>query len=333
MGSYVKIIVMEMLPVVNVASLFAIDELDQHNTAKQLREALCTTGFCYIEGHQVEQSLVDSLLELSREFFLATEEQKQTIHMSKSHKYSFRGYTCLGEEITLGKVDWHECIDFGPHTEPNRPMHGPNLFPHWIPSFKTQVEKMQLAIRELGNVLMQGIAISFGLPKNFWDDYFTAEESFLLARMLHYPPESEKPNFWNGIEVGSGIGPHTDYGCLTILIQDEVGGLQVQTQPGKWIDAPYRPGCFVLNVGDMLMHWTNNQLVSTCHRVLPPAKDRYSIPFFYEPGFETVVSPISSIETKPRPSHISNKYLPKTEPIKYGDYLTQRSSIAFHTHS
>ena len=111
-----------------------------------------------------------------------------------------------------------------------------------------------------------------------------------------------------------GAAPHSDFGFMTILAQDEVGGLQVRTRAGEWIDVPNLPGVFIVNVGDMLMRWTNDRFISTVHRVVnAKGRDRYSIPFFFDPDFDTEVRCIPSCQGPGNP--------PRYEPAVYGDLV------------
>lgn len=146
--------------------------------------------------------------------------------------------------------------------------------------------------------------------------------------MLHYPGFDTAPTEIRGREIGIGTGAHTDYGCLTLLTQDDVGGLQVFGENGEWIDVCPIKDYLVVNIGDMLMHWTGNDLKSTLHRVLNnPNKSRYSVPFFYEPDWNVKVEPFTAI--KERASHVKNKDLPECGPVVYGEYITLKYSNSF----
>jgi isopenicillin N synthase-like dioxygenase len=162
-------------------------------------------------------------------------------------------------------------------------MHGPNLFPE-IEGFRETVLAYLDAMTELGHALMLGIARSLELPPSYFAERYTADP-LVLFRIFHYPPVPPRSDEW-------GVGEHTDYGVLTILKQDEVGGLQVKSH-GRWIEAPPVPGSFVCNIGDMLDRMTGGLYRSTPHRVLNTSgRDRYSFPFFFDPGFDARIERI-----------------------------------------
>ena len=130
---------------------------------------------------------------------------------------------------------------------------------------------------------MAGLALGLGLDETYFEKHVTGDP-LTLFRIFSYPPPSD-PNLW-------GVGEHTDYGLLTILLQDEAGGLEVRSR-SKWVAAPPIAGSFVCNIGDMLDRMTRGLYRSTPHRVRNPApRDRLSFPFFFDPGFFTQVRPI-----------------------------------------
>ena len=148
-----------------------------------------------------------------------------------------------------------------------------------------------------------------GLSPDFFDDKF--DRSMATLRLLHYPAPPA------GADAQTGAGEHTDYGNLTLLATDDVGGLEVRTRAGQWIDAPVLRGAFIVNIGDCLMRWTNDVYVSTPHRVVNrSAKERYSIAFFYDPNPDAMVETI--------PSCVGQGEITRYPPILAADYLKMR---------
>ncbi|MEM7367706.1 MAG: 2-oxoglutarate and iron-dependent oxygenase domain-containing protein [Bacteroidota bacterium] len=277
------------VPVIDIAPLLA-QSAQQTEVAHAIRKACQTHGFFYISGHGVSEQLQQELEEVSAQFFDLEEAAKQKISMEKGGR-AWRGYFPLGGELTSGKPDLKAGLYLGselgpddPRVQAGRPMHGANLFPAEIPEFRRIVLSYMDALTNLGHDLMRGIAMSLGLDEGYFQARYTADP-LTLFRIFYYPSSEEVEDQW-------GVGEHTDYGVLTILKQDSVGGLQIKSSD-KWIDAPYVPGTFVCNIGDMLDRMTGGLYRSTPHRVLNTSgKDRYSFPFFFDPNVDAEIAAI-----------------------------------------
>jgi isopenicillin N synthase-like dioxygenase len=279
------------VPIIDISALVAATP-EKHAVAAQIGEACCECGFFYITGHGVDEALQQRLEDLSRKFFAEDLEKKLEIAMSKGGR-AWRGYFPVGNELTSGKPDWKEGIYFGAELDENHPLvkadtplHGRNLFPANLPQFRDTVLQYMDAMTRLGHQLMQGIALSLGLAESYFAERYTAEP-LTLFRIFNYPPlpEDSKEN-WS-------VGEHTDYGVLTILKQDNSGGLQVKSR-SRWIDAPPVAGSFVCNIGDMLDRMTAGLYRSTAHRVQNQARQaRLSFPFFFDPNFNAEIHPIA----------------------------------------
>lgn len=258
---------------------------DRTNLAAQLQEACCSHGFFYITGHGIDESLQLGLEHLSRDFFAQSIETKMQIAMAHGGK-AWRGYFPVGGELTSGKPDAKEGLYFGAELNNAHPLplHGANLFPANAPGFRATVLKYIAAMTDLGHTVMRGLALSLGLPENYFADHYT-RDPLPLFRIFNYPAQTDA--------TGWGVGEHTDYGLLTILRQDDCGGLQVKTRSG-WIDAPPIPNTFVCNIGDMLDRLTGGLYRSTPHRVRNVSgRDRLSFPFFFDPNWHAKIKPIA----------------------------------------
>lgn len=208
---------------------------------------------------------------------------------------AWRGYFKVGDELTSGKPDIKEGIYFGteldnthPKVQAGTPMHGANLFPTQPQDFTNVVLNYMNQVTKVGHLIMKGMALSLGLKADYFNKNYTADP-LILFRIFHYPyhPKTDA-ELW-------GVGEHTDYGLLTILKQDDCGGLQVKSR-GNWIDAPPIENTFICNIGDMLDKMTGGLYRSTPHRVLNTSgKNRLSFPLFFDPGFDTHPKRIENI--------------------------------------
>ena len=265
--------IFKRIPIIDIAPLVIPNDNSKliQKTGDEIRDACKNVGFFYIKNHQIPQSHLDSVIPSIQHFFNLSLHEKMKIHISKSD--NFRGYTPLGKELTNNKYDWHECVDFGLDLKPNDPevisgkqLAGPNQWPENQRNFKKTLEKHWNLMIILGRMITQGLAISLGLSKNYFAPFMNKSHSYM--RITNYPPyeNNQKEN------IGDGIGSHIDYGFLTILLQDNIGGLEIKNSNNEWFSAPIIPGTFLINIGHMIQRWTNDYYRATIHRVTPPPK-------------------------------------------------------------
>ena len=263
-----------------------MDADGQVDVAAAIAGACREHGFFYVTGHGVDDSLQARLEALSRRFFAQDVETKMQIRMELGGT-AWRGYFPLGDELTSGRPDLKEGLYFGAELPPDHPLvvagtplHGPNLFPAHIAGFRETVLDYMAAMTTLGHRIMAAVAMSLGLERTYFADRYT-RDPLILFRIFNYPGDPTAA----GNEPRWGVGEHTDYGLLTILKQDDTGGLQVKSR-GQWIEAPPVPGTFLCNIGDMLDRMTGGIYRSTPHRVRNvTTRDRLSFPFFFDPHF------------------------------------------------
>lgn len=295
--------------------------------AHQINKACLQHGFFYITGHGVSIELQNRLKDLSDIFFRLPEEDKLTIAMHKAGK-AWRGYFPLNGELTSGKPDLKEGIYFGtelpaddPRVEQEIPLHGANLFPASPDGLKATVLQYISEVTNVGHMVMKGISLSLGLDENYFFTKYN-HDPLILFRIFHYPPQIKTETQW-------GVGEHTDYGMLTILKQDTVGGLQVKTDAG-WIAAPPIENTFICNIGDMLDRMTGGLYKSTPHRVINTSgKDRYSFPLFFDPGFDTVIERIPTTTINETKSQRWDNASVHDFTGTYGDYLLNKIGKVF----
>jgi len=308
------------IPIIDIGDL--INEPGQKSferVAAEIYSACTSTGFFYITNHGVQRELIEQAFEANRRFHAKPMEEKLAIKQNRWH----RGYQAFASSTLKSSARFesarhpnqlesfflrHEVSPDDPDYE-RKPLQGPNQWPD-DPWFVDVVKRYDAATRDLGLKLLPAFSVAVGEDPGYLSPLFNPPSTTL--RLIHYPPAPKvRP------EDLFGIHPHTDYGFLTILAQDDVGGLQIQRLDGTWIDAPYVPQAFILNIGDILARWTNDGFNSTPHRVINKSenRDRYSIGMFFDPNLETTV------KTLPRFADLNpGKY----DPIRYGDYFTMR---------
>jgi isopenicillin N synthase-like dioxygenase len=286
-------VVADHLPVIDLTG-WADGDRKRSAIAARMGAACRMHGFFYIAGHGIEPALLERLETLSRKFFALPLAEKMRIEMAHGGR-AWRGYFPVGNELTSGLPDRKEGLYLGtelpaehPLVRAGTPVHGPNLFPA-IDGFRATVLEYIDAVTGLGHRLMAAIALSLDLPEDYFSRRYTADP-LILFRIFNYPaPARSKVGEW-------GVGEHTDYGLLTMLLQDKNGGLQVKSN-GRWIEAPPLPGTFVCNIGDMLDRMTRGLYRSNPHRVRASARfDRLSFPLFFDPNFFAAVAPIAELQ-------------------------------------
>ncbi|CAN5579618.1 isopenicillin N synthase family oxygenase [soil metagenome] len=303
-------------------------------TARAIDAACREAGFFYVVGHGIDPQVQSRLDALAREFFALPEDEKAQIAMPKGGP-AWRGWFPVGGELTSGVPDLKEGVYFGaelpaehPRVEAGTPLHGPNLFPERPAELRTVVLTYLDELTRLGQAVLAGAAMGLGLEPSWFVDHLTADP-LILFRIFHYPPQPPAPE-----EDQWGVGEHTDYGLLTILAQDEHGGLQVRAPGGGWLDADPLPGSFVCNLGDMLERLTGGLYRSTPHRVRNTSgEERLSFPFFLDPSWDAVVDSLPIVD---RPGDLDEGAAERWDRTSvhgfsgsYGDYVMAKVAKVF----
>jgi isopenicillin N synthase-like dioxygenase len=282
------------VPEIDIGSLVAGDG-DTASVARSIDDACREVGFFVIVGHGLDPGRFDHLDGLAREFFAQPDDAKAEIVMARAGA-AWRGWFPVGGELTSGEPDQKEGLYFGselgpddPRVRSGTPLHGANLFPaHPVGLDRAVLDHMEEMTR-IGQAVLTGIALGLGLEPTWFVEYLTDDPTVLL-RIFHYPPTIAT------VGSGWGVAEHTDYGLLTILAQDDSGGLQVKTSDG-WVDVDPAPGRLVCNLGDMLERLTGGRYRSTPHRVRNTSDaDRLSYPFFLDPSWDAAVDRLPIVE-------------------------------------
>jgi isopenicillin N synthase-like dioxygenase len=287
------------LPVIDVGALVASGaSVEAESRVATALDAACRElGFFYVVGHGIDPALLPALDRAARSFFARPASEKAKIAMPRAGK-AWRGWFPLDGELTSGVADRKEGIYFGAELDAAHarvaagvPLHGANLFPDEPHELRELVLRYIDAMTALAQTVLGGLAMGLGLERSWFVDHLTADP-LVLFRIFRYPPSETSDDRW-------GVAEHTDYGLLTVLAQDEHGGLQVRT-PDGWIDAPPIERSFVCNLGDMLERLTGGRWRSTPHRVRNTGTgDRLSFPFFLDPSWDAVVERLPIVGRPP----------------------------------
>ena len=305
----------DLIPVIDITPLR--DGTNPAAVAKAMHEANKGIGFLYIKGHGIPPEQIELTRATALQFFCAPYEEKISIAVSNSH----RGW--LGPDRSImhdeAKPDLKESFIWGVENsvdmevDPNY-VYGENKWPAFMPEMREIAVKYFSAVDEVAKHLLRAFAIGLGLNEKF----FLQKTSKPLSRasFVYYPQQSEELG-----EDQFGAAPHTDFGMLTVLCQDSVGGLQVQDSHGGWVHAPPIEGSLIVNIGDLLSRWTDGVYRSTPHRVINESnQERISLVLAFDPDPDTIIDPRTVF---------GSDYVIKEPPISCGDYLSWRFNKAF----
>ncbi|RUO26023.1 flavonol synthase [Aliidiomarina minuta] len=280
-----------------------------------LGEGYAVNGFVALTGHGINTDTIHKALDISRELFALPEAVKKQYH--RPGQGGARGYTPFGTEIAKDAkhVDLKEFWHIGRELEGPAPYPQltPNVWPQELPNFKTEMLKLYAALDELGNQVLEGIAVYLKQPRDYFRKRVNLGNSIL--RPLHYPPIIDEGT------PSVRASAHEDINVITLLIGSREPGLEVLSKSGNWVPVTIIEGAIICNVGDMLQRLTNGVLPSTTHRVVnPPApyshKSRYSIPFFLHFNPDVMIEALESCVSEDNPK--------QQEAISADDYLMQR---------
>ena len=298
------------IPLVDISCLASRDPAAMRAAADEIAAACERIGFFYITSHGVPQEIIDGVFREARRFFAKPDDFKRRLLFDAND----RGYKGPGNIALPGYLpDAKEVLDLGVDLPPDhpdvvarKPFHGPNQWPD-LPGFRQALMSYYDAVSGVGYELLRLFALALDLDEEFFLPCH--DNAHVTWRIMRYFPG----DYARGQH---GTAPHTDFGTITLLAQDDRGGLEVYTRDGEWVSAPQIPGSFVVNIGDLMACWTNDRFTSTAHRVLNRSgKDRYSIPMFYNPNFDTVAECLPSCHDAANPA--------RYQPIHYGDYIAK----------
>ncbi|MEM9768070.1 MAG: 2-oxoglutarate and iron-dependent oxygenase domain-containing protein [Cyanobacteria bacterium P01_D01_bin.71] len=312
------------IPVIDFTPFLVDDPIGQQTVAQSVYRACHEVGFLYLTHHGVPQSKIDQAFEQSKQFFSLPLSQKQQIAWST--EASNRGYIGIERE-RLDEAqpgDLKEAFNVGREVaaddiSASEQAFVVNQWPIGQDAFKATIGDFFEVCAAAANRIFRAFAIALNMPEDFIVNKH--QSCGYTLRLLHYPPLTEP------IKPGQiRAGAHSDYGTLTLLFQDDVGGLEVQLASGEWIAAPSIPHGVLINTGDLTQRWSNDVFRSTKHRVALPQgekarRDRYSIAFFCQPDADAEIACFPSCQSAENP--------PRYAPIKSGDYLLSRLEATY----
>lgn len=303
-----------LIPLIDIGPLR--DGADPGAVAEALHRASHEVGFIYVVNHGIDTAFLDATRATALDFFRRPLGDKLAIAISDKH----RGFLRIGAaRMDEGaRPDLKESFVWGLEDEHGRApddhaLRGDNRWPQDMPQLRSAAMRFLHEADRVARHLLEGFALGLGLERQFF--LRTSSQPMSRAAFTYYPPQDASlgPNQF-------GVAPHTDFGVLTVLCQDEVGGLQVQHADGSWVEAPPIPGSLVINVGDLLSRWTNGVYRSTPHRVVNASgRERLSLVLAFDPDPATCID--------------ARGVFPDREPVEpaiaCGDYLSWRFGKSF----
>lgn len=294
-------------PTVDISPFLRYDasKADLNRTAQSLSTACTSPGFFYLTNHNLSPALSNRVLSLARDFFFhtpATEKEKlKRRDVGVGNGDGARGYQVIGDNVTQGKRDWHEALDYYRPVRDAEPtedevgeqppydlLQGMNQWPSTPFGFREVYEEFLSKMLGLGTAVVRAMGMALG---EGMEDVFVSNtrKSWWVMRAIGYPPLPD-----DAPEGGVSCGVHSDYGCVTLLLADETkGALQAWVEEegeGRWVDVDPVEGALVVNIGDMMARWSEGKWKATKHRVVHRGSGyRISVPFFFEPDWDARV--------------------------------------------
>jgi isopenicillin N synthase-like dioxygenase len=321
--------VLTTVPIVDIGPFLTGNAEDKAAVAATVDRTNREIGFLVITGHGFDLDLLARWFSVSKEFFEADQSVKESVAAPPGEQQGYHRLAQSGlaaKEGQMAPPDLREYFMVGPMDlsgsldQTAEAAHDltPNRWPAENPALREVGEAYYTSVRKLGGQLMRIFAVGLGLPEDWFEDKI--DHQFSILSSIYYPAQDQPP------QPGQlRAGAHTDYGSLTILAPtDAPGGLQVKTLDGEWVDVPYVPGGFVVNIGDMMQRWTNGRWRSNMHRVINPpicpsiSKPRQSIAYFLHPNHDAVIECI--------PTCLLPGEEPKHAPITAGVYMREKEA-------
>lgn len=296
----------------NIKDIASVKADTLTDLGQKVRDAFSSVGFCYLKNHGVHEELITKYRQVSREFFEQPVEVKQMYE--RGNEINFGWVAVEREKLNPERPgDFKEAFNFCPCDDPN----------NWpsVPEFQLLSRKVFEECTALCHRMCDVLSVGLDLHKDFMKDAHKLAGKHgnpTILRTLYYPPITDdtklKPNQIR-------LGEHSDYGTITLLFQDDIGGLQVQVPGVGYVPATPIPGTILVNIGDLMQRWTSDGLLATKHRVIIPEeefqkkKSRQSVVFFIHPDDDFIIKCLDGTD--------------KYEPVSSIDYLNSRFSVTY----
>jgi isopenicillin N synthase-like dioxygenase len=300
----------EKIPTLDIAPYLNGAPGGRERVAAQLREISKTIGFFYLKGHGIPQNLIDDVFEQSRRFHALPLETKKKIPYFETGSFKSGYQPCANDDYQRTNINIIEnakpnlVAKFSINREggsgglsmtDEQRRARVNMWPETLPSFKETLQDYHARIEKLGRQFLPLWATSLKLPLDYFDQFFATPH--LTMTLLYYPPQPEIGN------RQYGIAPHTDNALMTFLAQKDVSGLAVRMPSGHWRAVDIVPGALLVNTGNLMVRWTNDEYLSTKHRVINTnTVDRYSIPVFFGPSGDALIEVLPTCQGPGRPA-------------------------------
>jgi isopenicillin N synthase-like dioxygenase len=313
----------EQLPVIDLQALHEADGLSA--VAAEFRAVYSTIGFGAIINHGIPRDLLDALFDASGRFHALPMRRKMQVALNDAHRGYIPINTSTDVNSKLAEVRkpnqsesfmiMREDLPDSTPVRSNAYLAGANQWPE-LPGFRETLTEANRQFASVAQKLLDVVCAALAVNPSQIKPAFGCPTTWL--RLLHYPPQPPIDDLY-------GSAPHTDFGCLTLLAQDNVAGLQVQTTSGDWINVEPDRDALIVNVGDMLHRWSNGVLKSTPHRVVNlSGRERYSCAFFYDPYVDTVIEPLSEC--------VGSGKTALFKPIHFGEFLRAELEASYRQH-
>jgi len=291
-----------MIPKIDLQALIANDP----RASRDLLAGIQEHGFLIVRNTSLSAADVVQVTHMYRQFFHLPGSEKERVSMAKTGSNCGWGASDIEQVDPNANPDYKEVFDSGFVPSPMHPyaahsVYAPNQWPTLPEEFERIIKNYYTAAMRVAMDVLRAIAGVLNLDRDYFTDRFS--HPMALLRGNYYPTRPD----WAG-DKDFGIAAHTDYGCVTLLATDGVGGLEAQSRDGKWVSVVAEPGEFIINFGEMLQMWTDGAVRETPHRVRGSEQDRISVPLFLNPNYDTNVAPFGSGQNIHAGDHLTRRF-------------------------